>query len=256
MTILVTVVYYIPQATLVFLEMNTDWNINLHNPHFGLLWILSSVASYLLVFYYFWKPRPDYSKVFNLNGLNYNFIPYLLLVVIGLGLIGQPFVDFNDILDYYFKSEIKPHNNKFAGFNLYFIYFRISTLLIAPIFEELFFRKFLFSKLLEKNNLWYAIITSSICFSAIHFEQPSNLIPTFIYGVIACLIYYKTKNILYLVITHFLYNLSSVMHFIYGEQFFDWVYGLNFDFIYWALFVFGILITALGMKKITTANNT
>jgi hypothetical protein len=45
-----------------------------------------------------------------------------------------------------------------------------------------------------------------------------------------------------------------MLYSIYGEPFFNWVYGLNFDFMYWALAIFGILITVLGMKKITTAN--
>ena len=255
LTLLSIVVYYIPQGTLVLLITYADWNINLFNPYFNIVWIISSIAAYLLVFYFFWKPKPDYYTILDTNRVNFNIIPYLILIVIGLGLVGQPLIDFDEIIDYYLNSEIKPHNNKFAGFSLNFLYFRISSLLIAPIFEELFFRKFLFTKLLEKNKLWIAIIISSICFSAIHYEQPSNLIPTFIYGVIACIIYYKTKNIFYLVITHFLYNLSSMMYSIYGESFFDWVYGLNFNFIYWALFAFGILITILGVKKITTANN-
>jgi membrane protease YdiL (CAAX protease family) len=179
-----------------------------------------------------------------------------LLIVIGLGFVSQPIFDFDEIIDYYFNSEIKVHNNKFYGFSLHFIYFRVSSLIIGPIFEELFFRKFMFSKLLDKNKLWVAILISSLCFSAIHFENPNNLLPSFIYGVIACIIYYQTKNIVYLIILHFLSNLSSMLYAIHGEVFFDWLYSLNFDLIYWALFVFGILLTILGVKQITTANNT
>lgn len=168
--------------------------------------------------------------------------------------MSQPISDFERIIDYYQHSEIKPNYHKFTGIGPFFIYFNVSGILIAPIVEGLFFREFLFSKLLEKNKTWIAIFGSSLCFSAIHFETPNNLIPTFIYGVIACLIYLKTKNIIYLVIIHFLNNFISMLYSVYGEPFFDWVYGLNYDFMYWALFVFGILTTILGVRKITTAN--
>ena len=177
-----------------------------------------------------------------------------MIIALGLGFVCQPIIDFNRIIDFYLNSEIKPHY-KFSGFSTLFIYTRASSILFAPIFEELFFRKFLFSKLLEKNKIWVAILISSLCFSAIHFPTPNSLIPTFIWGVVSCIIYLKTKNIIYLIIIHFLNNLCSMLYAIFGTPFYDWVYGLNFDFMYWALFIFGILITILGVKKITIANN-
>ena len=66
----------------------------------------------------------------------------------------------------------------------------------------------------------------------------------------------KTKNILYTIILHFFANLTWLSLLVYGEKFYEWIYELNYDFMYWSLFVFGILMTILGMKKIkTTANN-
>ena len=210
-------------------------------------------TSFIVVAYFFWKPRPNLKSELNIKQLDFTLIPYLLIIVIGLGFATQPIVDFNRIIDFYLNSETKPHY-QFSGFSAYFIYFRISSILIAPVFEELFFRKFLFSKLLEKNKIWIAILISSLCFSAIHYPTPNNLIPTFIYGVIACIIYMKTKNIVYLIVIHFLNNLCPMLYSIFANPFFDWLYGLNYDFMYWALFVFGILTTILGVKKITTAN--
>ncbi|GAA4972141.1 type II CAAX endopeptidase family protein [Algibacter aquimarinus] len=219
---------------------------------FGMALILIWI-SFLIVTYFFWKPRPNLKSELNIKQLDFTLIPYLLIIVIGLGFVTQPIIDFNRIIDFYLNSEIKPHY-KFHGFSTLFIYFRASSILFAPIFEELFFRKFLFLKLLEKNKVWIAILISSLCFSAIHFPTPNNLIPTFIYGVIACIIYLKTKNIVYLIIIHFLNNLCSLLYAVFGESFYDWVYGLNYDFMYWALFIFGILITILGVKKITITN--
>lgn len=254
LTLLLIVIQNIFQLGLVLFDKYTNLIEKGDKEHiFGIVFILIW-TSYLIVAYFFWKPKPDLKSEININQLDFNLIPYLLIVVIGLGFAFQPIFDFNKIIDFYQNSETEPQTYKFAGFSPLFIYIRTSSILIAPIIEELFFRKFLFLKLLEKNKTWIAIIVSSLCFSAIHFPTPNNLIQTFIAGVIACIIYLKTKNIVYLIIIHFLYNLCSTLYAIFGEPFYDWIYGLNYDFMYWALFIFGILITALGIKKITTAN--
>ena len=196
-----------PQAILVFLVKNTDWNINLFNPNFEIVWIISYILAYLLIFYLFWKPKPNYSTVLDADRLNLKLIPYLILVAIGLGFVGQPFWDYDRLIEYFLHSNFEPYTSSFSGFSLHYAYTIIGTLIIAPIFEELFFRKLLFSKLLEKYDIYIAIIISSICFSAIHFETPGNLIPSFIFGVISCLIYLKTKKISYSILLHFINNL-------------------------------------------------
>ncbi len=254
LTILLLVIIYIPQGILVLLYKNTELIGEGFKEHIYGVFALSYLIAYLIVLYFFWKPKPILKSVFNIKKLDLKLLPYLLLFVIGYGFVEQVFVDFEKILNYYETSEIRPYSNHFAGITGSFIYFNISSLIIAPIFEELFFRKFLFVKLLEKNKLWISIIVSSLCFAAIHFETPSNLIPTFVFGIIACLIYFKTQNIIYTIVIHFLNNFISTLYSIYGESFFKWVYGLEFGFMYWALFVFGILTTILAVKKITTAN--
>ncbi|PCJ96490.1 MAG: hypothetical protein COA50_06835 [Flavobacteriaceae bacterium] len=253
LTLLLLIFNYIPQFGFIELYIYTDLIGKNYSEHFYLGVVLTSVISYLIVFYYYWKPRPNLKAVFNYKQLDFSLLPYLLLIVFGLGLAEQPLFDFDKIVAYYRTAEIKLHSNEFVGFTTSMIYYRIYSLLVAPLFEELFFRKFLFHQLLKNNKVWAAILISSVCFSAIHFETPKNLIPTFIYGIIACLIYLKTKNIVYLIALHFLYNLCTLLCFIYGEPFFDWVYSQHYGFMYWALFIFGILITILGVKKMTSA---
>ncbi len=246
------VIWYIPQLTLVGLYKYTSLIGEGFKEHIYAVVILGSIISYLIIFYFYWTP--DLKNVFRLKKMDFRLFPYLILIVLGLGFVNQPFYDFEKIVDYYQNSNIKPYTGRFHGIDSFFIYFRISSLLFAPVFEELFFRKFLFEKLLERNKVLVSIIISSLCFSTIHFETPSSLISTFIFGVIACLIYLRTKNIWYTIAMHFLNNLFSTLYLIYEESFFGWVYGLNYGFIYWALFAFGILMMVLGMKKITTAN--
>ncbi len=247
------ILWYIPQLILVGLYKYTELIGEGFKDHIYLIVILGSLISYLIIFYFFWTQ--NLKTLFDYKKMDLKLFPYLVLIVIGLGFVNQPFYDFEKILDFFRTSNIPPYRQRFVGIDSSFIYFRVSSLLIAPIFEELFFRKFLFKKLLERNKISIAIIISSLCFSAIHFETPSSLISTFIFGVIACIVYFRTKNIWYTIGMHFLNNLFAMLYVIYGESFFQWVNGLNFGFIYWVLFVSGILVTTLGMKKITTANN-
>lgn len=239
---------------MVFLVKNTDWNINLFHPNFQIVWNLSSIMAYTLIFYFFWKPKPDFSTILEIKGLNLDLVPYLALIVIGYGFVGQPFWDYNRLIEYYQNSSLEPSTRSFRVPDLQYAYFLIGTLFVAPIFEELFFRKFLFLKLLEKYKLHWAITISSICFSAIHFETPGNLIPSLIFGLLSCLIYFKTKKISYSILLHFINNLCITLFNTYGESFFNWLDNLKYDLFYWGLFIFGILIIILGMKKITTAN--
>lgn len=139
--------------------------------------------------------------------------------------------------------------------NLTVLYRGISVLIIVPIFEELFFRKFLFGEVLKKYSLTTSIFVSSLCFSVIHLPSYRNLLPTFIFGIIACLIYKKTGNIFYTIILHFLTNLSWLLLVTYGKSYYEWSYGLNYNFIYWMSFIFGIGFIYLGLRKITVVNN-
>ena len=86
-------------------------------------------------------------------------------MTIGLRLLGEPFWDFNQIFR---SAEINLY--QFEGIDANFIYRITSTLLIAPVLEELFFRKFLLSELNKKYSKFHsALCFSALCFSTIIF---------------------------------------------------------------------------------------
>lgn len=254
LTVLLTAIFYIPPLGLVGLYKFTDLIGEGIKFHYYSTIVLSSLISYIIVFYFYWKPRPNLKVDFDIKRFDILLVPYLLLIAIGLGFAEQPLFDFNKIVDFYSTSEATIYSYRFEGVTTTFFYQLISTLLLAPVLEELFFRRFLFTKLLEKNNIWTSIIVSSSCFAIIHFLTPINIIPTFIFGIIACIIYLKTRNIIYLILVHFLNNLFSTLYSIHGQLFFEWIYALNYDLVYWSLSLFGIFLTVLGVKKITSAN--
>lgn len=222
--------------------------------YFRLIGQIPTIIAYLIVFTITYKTIFNFNKGFKkAKNIKSEFLLYLIFIAIGLELFDRPLFDFSKIYDYFYGIGIEPY--KFSeSSNLTVLYRGISVLIIAPIFEELFFRKFLFGEVLKKYSLTASILVSSLCFSVIHLPSYRNLLPTFIFGIIACLIYKKTGNIFYTIILHFLTNLSWFLLVTYGKSYYEWNYGLNYNLIYWMSFIIGIGFIYLGLRKITVVN--
>ncbi len=216
---------------------------------FGITKIVSVIGSFLLIYFFFWKPKFDLKKALKVKYYNPQIYLYLPLIGIGLFLINKPFWDFTKILEYYQGISTNAYSVTSKN-NISLIYNLISTLLVSPIIEELFYRKFLLNKLSKSYKPILAIIASSICFSIMHIETPNNLIPTFISGIVLGIIYLKTKKIGYCIMLHFIINLIIVITNNFGASYDNWLIGYNFNLIYWILFGVGIIITSSGMKKL------
>lgn len=87
----------------------------------------------------------------------------------------------------------------------------ITTCLFAPIFEEIIFRFGLYEKLNKKFNIGVSILITSIIFSTIHFYKLDGIIILLTISTIWNYAYYKTNNLLYPIIFHFLHNLYALI---------------------------------------------
>jgi membrane protease YdiL (CAAX protease family) len=217
--------------------------------------LIATIISYLLIFIIFWKTKFRLIKKSEFHRYNLKIIILLFVIVIGLEFAERPFYDFENIVSFLRQFEFEKKYYEFNGFNTILIYRFIEIIFLAPILEELFFRKFLLIKLIEKYDKIIAIGISSLCFSLIHFTSPRNLFPTFAFGIISGIIYLKTKKIGYSIILHLIYNTFWIILLIYGKYYINFIYELEYNYIYWLLFVFGVVTTLFGLKKITTANN-
>lgn len=209
----------------------------------GVTLILARITAYLVIFYFFWNGGNG--KLFNkTQNLSLRIILFILLIVFGSEFLMRPFVDLNRFL------ENSPANFVYNGYSTYRLYTTATALIIAPVFEELFFRRFLFKNLLLKNGFLTALLASSFVFSLIHWETPLNLFPAFIVGIINAILYHKTKNILYPILLHFLYNFLNQVYYYKAELYSQWLNWLDFGILYWSLFVFGIIITLFALQHI------
>ncbi|EJR56661.1 hypothetical protein IIM_00593 [Bacillus cereus VD107] len=99
--------------------------------------------------------------------------------------------------------------------NIYMTIFSfISACILAPIMEEVIFRGFFLQRMAYKWGIKRAVIISSLIFGLGHFD----VIGAFMFGVIMCLLYIKTKNIWTNIAVHAVNNLiATSMQFIGGD---------------------------------------
>lgn len=93
-----------------------------------------------------------------------------------------------------------------SAFKAYYI---LKVLLLAPIYEEILYRGIFQEKLIEKYKPALAIILSSLFFSLGHLD-PNIYFKAFLIGLVLGYVYYKTKNLTYVIIIHFLINLVTL----------------------------------------------
>ncbi len=85
----------------------------------------------------------------------------------------------------------------------------ISIVVIAPILEEIIYRKVIFKRLAKKTNVVIGIILSSIIFGLCHASD--SMVFAILFGVILCVLYEKYNNILIPMSLHFFNNLMSTI---------------------------------------------
>lgn len=216
---------------------------------------LGFLFSYLIIFYYFGRKELRKLKVPTVKSLSFPVIFYILLIAIGLELFDRPFWDITKIIDLYNEKDFLVDYPGYYEYDIFIIYQIVSAILIAPIFEELFFRKFLLGSLLKRYNSLIGLLVSSLCFALIHIETPNNLIPTFTFGVVSGIVFIKTKRIMYSVLLHLLMNSFWLILLLIGKSYYQWIYSLNFNFIYWVIPLLGGVLVIIATRKIPTIRN-
>ena len=89
----------------------------------------------------------------------------------------------------------------------------IQAVLIAPIFEEIFFRGFLLRAFLKNYNLISALILSSTLFTLVHVDTSfslahlESLLEKMVFSIIIGWIFYRTNSISLAIILHAISNL-------------------------------------------------
>ncbi|XP_024538740.1 uncharacterized protein LOC112349154 [Selaginella moellendorffii] len=83
---------------------------------------------------------------------------------------------------------------------------------ITPLLEEFVYRGFVLTSLAAYASPPWAIITSSLIFSLVHFKAPEETLVLFVFGCILGTVYAKTGDLGACLGIHSLYNLFIVYY--------------------------------------------
>lgn len=165
------------------------------------VFIIINSIRFLSIFYIFYYTKKENLHKLELNKPKIKHLIYLPLVIFCC----------SNIIEALITNTTKV--NEINVLNI--IYGLISAILIAVI-EELLFRGQLFKELKDQHGRLKGILLSSLFFGAIHLLNISSLntiliclvqsVYTFALGIILCVLYEKTKNIIIPIIFHFLFN--------------------------------------------------
>ncbi len=146
-------------------------------------------------------------------------------IVVGILIISYPLMSFFGWMNSFLK-EIIPNNpyildeletdkNQLALLTTkgnVMLTIKLFVIAVLPaIGEELIFRGVLLTKIREaSNNEFYGVVVSALVFSGIHM-QPTKLLPMLFLGLVLGYIYTRTKNIVYPILFHFLFNSTTIV---------------------------------------------
>lgn len=126
------------------------------------------------------------------------------------------------LVSYVYQSLIFDHVKLGFSKNSLEVTSLLNILLLAPLFEELTYRYAMISVANSSMLSYTSIVISAVLFAYSHrFVVSGNvllLVPYFLMGLILAMLYFKKKNILYALYTHFFYNLIVVLISIFINQ--------------------------------------
>lgn len=146
----------------------------------------------------------DFNKKIKMKTLMYSFLLSIVLIVLEI-----IFSSLFRVKDNSNTTDLIVNNKSI----LIFIY----AIIIAPIVEEIFFRKFTF-KIMNNENKYFYMILSSLMFAIWHIQVTKNIYQDlYVFFVIFLLsnfygfIYERYRDVRYCIITHSVFNAISLI---------------------------------------------
>jgi hypothetical protein len=96
-------------------------------------------------------------------------------------------------------------------------FFVAFAVVLAPVAEETIFRLFVFNVGLRWGGFWTGSIVSGLLFGAAH-ADPFVLVPLALGGMILCGVYYRTRCAYASMITHALFNGTTIFALLFAPQ--------------------------------------
>lgn len=238
---LIYILYFYLSKTLIIYLLNKGYLLDSSLDFFfkAIDVILHSIL--ILIFYFSFKSIIQNQIKFKVSG----FLFFIPIIVIAFRITEDPIFNFKYIFEgvqlrNIVNYEIDDFSNLIYGF--------ITMVLLAPLLEELVFRKIMLEEL---GKTFTSILFSSALFSLIHIFngiEVTVLLSAFLFGIILGFVYLK-YGVFYSFLIHLAYNLLFfIIRYYYYDSYVEILSKLDFNWIYW-LIVLGSLVILVGIVK-------
>lgn len=221
-----------------------------------ILWINELIIFTLPIFWFTKNKNVSWKEVCKLNPVSKKV--YQLTIIIGLS-VYPVFIFLSSIVEVILNSTIGQYYELINFMdatretNLNFSLFIIGITILAPIFEELFFRGFLQHSLggYKRKSGW---ILAGFLFGAVHFANHiSNAVGAIFLGLLLSYIAFRTKSILPTIIIHAIVNVLSAI-LLHIPSFFE--YSLSLELLFSPIIVaLAITILIITLKQLPPSPN-
>lgn len=123
----------------------------------------------------------------------------------------------------------------------------LAIVILAPLIEELFFRKYLFSSLGQRYGFFIAMSTSTILFALYHAPNWNAMVSSVLLGVTSSCLLYLTGAILFCVLVHIVVNLLWFLMSTYNNPIVNLTRDLNYGIYYWVVIFSSVFILLLSL---------
>lgn len=150
------------------------------------------------------RERLELNKYVVLNiRMNWRMFFALIVLSIGFYVIKHPIYFFDSLVNYGGSTDLHfTINNQQLNWSVI-----VTMVILTPIFEELLFRGYIFTRLRKEFNIVTAITINCILFSLVHLPDVSAAVNALLLGVISCLLMIWTRTIVLPILLHFSVNL-------------------------------------------------
>jgi CAAX protease family protein len=108
------------------------------------------------------------------------------------------------------RAPVSAESERLQDMGGYLVIAIVVMVILAPIFEELFFRGLFYPALRRRVGPRSAIVLNGAIFGVIHF-QPLSMLSLILVGIVLAYLYEKTDSLAAPIIAHSLYNLAVVI---------------------------------------------
>jgi membrane protease YdiL (CAAX protease family) len=143
----------------------------------------------------------------------------------------------------------------------------LTTVVAAPVLEEIFFRGLLLEGLSRRWRASAAVVASALLFGAAHFTIPPQAVNAFVIALVMGYIYLSTRSLIPVIVIHAINNALAYLTLeLTGSQNTDTRQMIGNDTLYWAIYAVSavVLVASLAImamraerkRRISESNKT